>query len=262
MRPLVSREQASIQLLLIHRDTWIRSLSSYGYSRPTSPGRALAPRGVLRNALHMSYTLLRCIDADVQYPRVLGSMGHLSQPPPHVGPELPQCCFAGISHRRISANTFYFSRETASAGFPALRGLFHSLADMAWRTPTAPLPNDSRPRLGFKIWPGAASADVSAATALDSPGFKRPFLRDAHYMEGTTSSPQPSNQVFANPGPRLANRMAQLKPFHLEQLQLDRRYEGSVRTWTHEVSRLLPRFSYGARHPAAGHCHFGSRRDR
>jgi arylsulfatase A-like enzyme/uncharacterized membrane protein (GlpM family) len=243
-------------VLLIVVDT-LRAdhLSSYGYSRRTSPTiDALAAEGVLfeNSFATSSYTLpSHASMLTGQYPRVHQIEWDTSHdPPPPTGENLPQVLQSlGYRTGAFSANTFYFTREHGfGRGFLHFDDFFHSLEDMAWRTAYGAIATRLvRHRLGLEDLPGRKLAtDVNEETLrwIRKDG-RRPFFAMLNYMDAHEPylPPQPYRNQFSatpNPGGLLNSKWHIPKTLTPGQLQSEiDAYDGGIAYVDAEVSRLL-----------------------
>jgi arylsulfatase A-like enzyme len=243
-------------VLLIVVDT-LRSdhLSSYGYSRQTSPAiDALAAQGVLfENAFSTaSYTLpSHASILTGRFPTDHGVKWNLDyRRPKNPVPTLPLVLQSqGYRTAAFSANTIFFTREHGfGRGFLHFEDFFHSVSDMAWRTAYGAIARRyARGPLGLQDIPARKLAvDVTrAAEGWMSQDPERPFFVTMNFMDvhGPYLPPQPyRNQFSSTPDPGgLVNFTTKipttLTPAEV-QSEIDA-YDGGIAYVDAEVSRLM-----------------------
>ncbi|MEO6224082.1 MAG: sulfatase [Vicinamibacterales bacterium] len=243
-------------VLLIIVDT-LRSdhLSSYGYSRRTSPAiDALASGGVLfeNSFATSSYTLPSHVSILTgQFPRDHGvEWGTSHRWPAQAGQTLPQVLQTlGYRTGAFSANTFYFTREHGfGRGFLHFEDFFYSLSDMAWRTAYGAIATRLvRQRLGWEDLPArkrAADVSESAARWIDR-DTDRPFFVTLNYMDAHDPylPPEPYRSRFAtkpNPGGLINSKWHIPRTLPPDQLQSEQdAYDGAIAYIDDQISRLL-----------------------
>jgi arylsulfatase A-like enzyme len=211
---LVAAERATPNVLLVVVDA-LRSdhLSSYGYSRPSSPAidRLAAGGALFEQAFATSSYTLPAHASIVTglYPNQHGvewGSSHRWAEHATIGEQLQA---RGYRTGAFSGNTYWFSREHGfGRGFHHFEDFFHSFADMALRTAYGRL--ISRKvlwRLGYDDIPARKHADVTNAAVLRwiARDRARPFFVMINYMDvhDPYLPPQPYRNRFAtqpNPG--------------------------------------------------------------
>jgi arylsulfatase A-like enzyme len=243
-------------VLLIVVDT-LRSdhLSSYGYSRQTSPAiDALAAQGVLFEHAFSTASYTLPSHASIltgRFPTDHGVKWNLDyRRPKNPVPTLPLVLQSqGYRTAAFSANTIFFTREHGfGRGFLHFEDFFHSVSDMAWRTAYGAIARRyARGPLGLQDIPARKLAvDVrGAAEEWISQDHERPFFVTMNFMDvhGPYLPPQPyRNQFSSTPDPGGLVNFTTKIPTTLTadevQSEIDA-YDGGIAYVDAEVSRLL-----------------------
>lgn len=193
-------------------------LSTYGYSRATSPTiDRFAREGVLfENAIAASsYTLPSHVSIlSGLYGNQHGIEWHNSHGSQRrTYPVLPQVLLGhGYRTGAFSGNTFYFAREHGfGRGFLHFEDYFHSFADRMFRTAFGGIATHAMRRLGYLDLPGRKLATDANREVLDWLGEDRhpffvvvnyldahdPYLPPAPYRNKFTATPNPGGLINA-----------------------------------------------------------------
>jgi arylsulfatase A-like enzyme len=263
---LPAANATSPNVLLIIVDT-LRAdhVSSYGYSRQTSPNiDALAAGGVLfeNSFASSSYTLpSHASILTGWYPHdhqfEWGTdYRHRTNGPPTLPEKLQEL---GYRTGAFSANTFYFSREHGfQRGYLHFEDFFHSVTDMMLRTAYGGIATRFiRPRFGWTNLPGRklASDVVDQSLRWIERDAERPFFVTLNYMDthDPYMPPQPFRGRFSstpNPGGLLNSKLGHVASLTSVQLQSEiDAYDGSIAYIDSEISRLLTSLQTHSRRP-------------
>lgn len=226
-------------------------LTSYGYSRATSPRMdALAREGVLfENAIATSAWTLPS-HASMLTGRYTYEHGKVPRPGVGNFPTLAEA-FRDRGYRTgaFSANTFFFTRGQGFArGFLRFEDYFHSWADRAARTLYGrKIALYVLQRLGYEDIPGRKlAADVTGAALDWIGGDERPFFAFLNYFDAHDPylPPQPWRGKFSSktaPGgvvnSFLLRYYPKLSPAQLQE-EIDA-YDGAIAYVDNEIGKLL-----------------------